>query len=214
VASCRHGRPGSAQRAGISPVAATAAALLGQLAFIGMGLVFVAALLPSWFGPGAVLGALALAALTVGVFVISDTKRGSALRHRLLARAGPRIASAGALLDNLNARKAALWWAAYGASWVLLGGSFALFVIAFAPERAEHYRQFAGTVAVSYLSGLILFTPAGIGVRELGMFALLTPIITAPAAVVVAAASRLWFTAAELLPLAALPVLPDQGGKA
>jgi uncharacterized membrane protein YbhN (UPF0104 family) len=94
------------------------------------------------------------------------------------------------------------------------GRSFALFVIAFTPEASQHYRQFAGTVAVSYLSGLLLFTPAGIGVRELSMFALLTPLITAPAAVVVSAASRLWFTAAELLPLAVLPLLRDRTGAA
>jgi uncharacterized membrane protein YbhN (UPF0104 family) len=200
-----------AQRAGISAVAATAASLLGQLAFLSMGLVFLAALLPSWWGREAVFAAVVLAAFTIALFVISDTRRGATLRHRILNRLGPRIASAGALLDNLNTRRAAVWWLVYGLSWVLLGASFALFVVAFTPDRTEHYREFAGAVAVSYLSGLILFTPAGLGVRELTMIALLTPLITAPAAVVVSAASRLWFTAAELLPLAALPVLRDQG---
>lgn len=35
------------------------------------------------------------------------------------------------------------------------------------------------------------------------------PAVPASAALVVAVASRIWFTAAELLPLALLPVLPD-----
>ena len=201
-----------AQRAGVSPVAATAAALVGQLAFLSMGMVFLAALLPSLYGPLAGIGAAVLFAAAVVLFILADTARGAALRHRLLSKLGPRFAAAGELLDQLKARRAAAWWIGYGISWLMLGGSFALFVIAFAPDQAEHYRLFAGTVAVSYLGGLLLFTPAGIGVREAAMLTLLTPVITAPAAVVVSAASRLWFTAAELLPLAVLPVVDDRGG--
>ena len=201
-----------AQRAGVSPVAATAAALVGQLAFLSMGMVFLAALLPSLYGPLAGVGALVLFALAVVLFILGDTARGAALRQRVLSRLGPRFAAAGELLDQLNARRAAVWWIAYGISWLMLGGSFALFVTAFAPEQAGHYRLFAGTVAASYLGGLLLFTPAGIGVREVAMLTLLTPVLTLPAAVVVSAASRLWFTAAELLPLAALPLLHDRAG--
>jgi glycosyltransferase 2 family protein len=202
-----------AQRAGISPVAATAASLLGQLAFLSMGLVFLAALLPS-YGRYAGLGAVVLLSIAIALFVLSDTKRGAALRHRLLSKLPPRIASAGELLDQLSARHAVIWWLAYGFTWILLGAAFALFVIAFVPAQAGHYRTFAGTVAVSYLWGLLLFMPAGLGVREAFIITLLTPAITAPAAILVSAASRLWFTAAELLPLGALPLLGERGGAA
>jgi Lysylphosphatidylglycerol synthase TM region len=203
-----------AQRAGISPVAATAAALLGQLAFMSMGLVFLAALLPSLYGRAAILGAVLLLSLAIALFVLGDTDRGKAVRHRVLLKLGPRIAAAGQLLDQLSARRAAVWWVAYGFTWVLLGGAFALFVIAFTPQQAGEYRLFAGTVAASYLWGLLLFLPAGLGVREGVMILLLTPVITAPGAVIVSAASRLWFTVAELLPLSALPLLPQRGGPA
>jgi hypothetical protein len=40
------------------------------------------------------------------------------------------------------------------------------------------------------------------------MTVLLSEVMPAPAALVIAVASRLWFTAAELLPLAAVPLLP------
>lgn len=196
-----------AQRAGISAVAATAAALLGQLAFLSMGMVFLAALLPSLYGRWAGWSAVLLFAIALVLFVLSDTRRGAAWRHRLLSRLGPRIAEAGALLDQLTARRAAWWWLAYGFSWVLLGAAFACFVISFVPARADQYRHFAGTVAASYLVGLLLFTPAGIGTREGVMLLLLTPVISAPAAVLVSVASRIWFTVGELLPVAFIPWL-------
>jgi glycosyltransferase 2 family protein len=201
-----------AHRAGFSAVAATAASLVGQLAFMTTGVVFLALLLPSMLrGAAGLVGALLLA-LAVVVFVIAATDRGKALRHRLLQRLDPRLAQAGALFDRMKVRTALGWWALYGVSWVLIGSAFALFVVAFVPTELGHMRAFAGIGVVSYVLGYISFTPAGIGVREGVMLTLLTatfPASAAPAALLISIVSRLWFTAGELLPLAVIPVLPE-----
>ncbi len=198
-----------AQREGFSPVAATAASLVAQLAFLTSGVVFLALLLPALLKGTAALAAIGLLALGVVIFVVAATERGKKLRHKLLSRLGPRIAEAGALLDRMSVHSAFQWWVFYALSWVLLGAAFALFVIAFVPEQAHEYRQFAGIAAASYLIGYVLFTPAGIGTRELSMMALLATLMPPAAALLVSIVSRLWFTLAELLPLAAIPLLPD-----
>jgi hypothetical protein len=210
-----------AQRAGIEPVAATAAHLLGNLGFMTMGMIFLAVLLPSEYGWEAAVAALALIAIAVAVFVVGATERGKELRHRMLSRVGAKVAEAATLLDRVTLSRASAWWVAYGLSWVVLGAAFALFVDAFVPSASEHALRIAGVVAASYLAGFLLFTPAGIGVREGAMVPLLAAVIPFPAAVLVSITSRIWFTIGELLPLVFLPLLPapvalpaDQKGKA
>jgi uncharacterized membrane protein YbhN (UPF0104 family) len=84
-----------------------------------------------------------------------------------------------------------------------------LFVAAFEPATTANPRFVAGTVAAAYLVGYLFFVvPAGIGVLEGAMVLLLAQVMPHPAgALVVGALSRVWFTAAELLPLALLPAL-------
>lgn len=209
-----------AKRFGIAPLAATAAHLLGNLGFLTMGMIVLAALLPAEYGWGASLAALGLIALAATLFVIGGTERGKQYRHALLARFGPKVADAATLLDRLTLDRAAGWWAGYGFSWIILGGAFVVFVNAFVPGSSAYSLRLAGTVAASYLVGYLFFTPAGIGVREGVMLTLLATVIPMPAAVLVSITSRIWFTLAELLPLAVTPLLPqpaapaNQAGKA
>src|SRR5688572_25618850 len=132
-----------AQRAGVSAVAATAASLLGQLGFMTMGMIFLAILLPSQYGGNAAIAALGLIALAVAIFIVGGTERGRQVRHRALMRLGPRIADAAALLDRVTLRRATVWWAAYGFSWIVLGAAFAVFAAAFVPGSLEHPQQLA-----------------------------------------------------------------------
>jgi glycosyltransferase 2 family protein len=73
----------------------------------------------------------------------------------------------------------------------------------------EAPRYVGGTVAAAYLVGyLFVIVPAGIGVREGAMLLLLQQAMPqAGAAIVISVLSRVWFTAAELVPLALLPWL-------
>lgn len=191
-------------RAGLPPVGATAAALLGQLAFLLSGALFLAIAMPT--GRGAVAAAVGLLGALAALFVVRSAP-GRRLSAALRARV-PRLAPALDLAAGVQPLHAVRWAVAYALTWVLLGGAFVLFVISFYPDAGGHLRYVAGTVAASYLGGYIaVFAPAGIGVREGLMGVLLADVMPAPAALVVSLASRLWFTAVELLPLLALPLL-------
>ncbi len=200
----------------VPPLAATASAVLGQIGFLTTGLLFLALTLPSYGGLGsAILAALAaLAALVAGIFFLSASGPGARLRHLVAHHVGERAARAFEIFDRIRPRTALVWGLGYLLAWALLGLAFATFVAAFVPVTTRELRLLGGTVAASYLAGyLFLVAPAGIGVREGVMTALLSGVMPAPAALVVAVVSRIWFTAAEILPLALLPVLPAARGR-
>jgi hypothetical protein len=189
-----------AQRAGISAVAATAATLLAQFAFMTAGLLYLAVMLPSWGGATPiVLTAVALIAVALSYQA----------RH-WAARKVKRLQPAIDMLDRLSAASALNWWLAYAVSWIILAAAFVLFTSAFVTLDWAQQRHVAGTVAASYLGGLLaVFSIAGLGVREALMGSLLLTVMPAPAALVVSVASRLWFLAGELVPLSFIPLLRD-----
>lgn len=216
-----------AGRAGLPPIKATAAAVLGSFAFLTTGMLFLGLTLPEWrlavqdsggdmpatlpLAMGAALLALSGAVL----WLLVATPLGHGFRVRVVRVLGPRLgermASAFTLADRVNPRNAAWWAAGYALSWVVLGAAFALFAISFYPEAAAWPRYLAGTVAAAYLIGyLVVVVPAGIGVRELAMLVLLHQVMPAAgAALVVSVLSRVWFTVAEIAPLLFLPLLSD-----
>ena len=200
---------------GIPAAPAAACAALGYFGFLATGVLLLAALLPGeGRGAPAAMGAGALVALAAGTWMLVATPAGHRLRvwiaHRLGPRIGPRIATTLELADHVRPRDAALWFAGYGGTWVLLGIGFSVFVTAFVPAAISESRYLAGAFAASYLAGLLLLVPAGLGVREFTMIGLLTTVIPVGAATLVAAGSRIWFTLAELLPLLLIPLLPDR----
>lgn len=200
-----------ARRAGVSGVGAVGSAVVGQLAFLSTGAALAAALLPQWFDPRPVLVVIAAAAIAVVTVVIAGRSGfGAAIGRWANARWGERWSDVANTLRGVRPRQLAGWILAYGASWIVLGGAFTLFVMAFAHGAAVGMLQMTGTIAAAYLVGYAaVFAPAGIGVREGFLSLLLTQIMPAPAAAVVAVSSRLWFTAAELLLVAMLPLLPS-----
>jgi hypothetical protein len=207
-----------AQRAGLPPGTAMGAALLGQFAFLTTGLLLLALLLPSYaeFWP-ALIGTAAIAAAAATMYALVATPLGHRAREAVLRRAAfarARLASAFAIADRVRFRHAVRWELLYAATWLLLGLAFAVFVSAFVPaiRSLDGMRFLAGVLAASYLAGyVVVVMPAGVGVREATMTLLLTQHAAMPAsaAVVVTVASRIWFTAAELLPLVLVPLLPD-----
>lgn len=208
-------------REGLPAAPAAASAVLGQLGFLTTGLLLLAAVLPTGrLGVPALLGAAVLLLVTGAVWILLATTLGHPLRQQLVRRfghrLGPRLSGTFELAERIRPRDAALWAAAYAATWVVLGAAFSLFTAAFVPGVFDHSRELGATVAASYLAGYLSFMPGGIGVRELTMAGMLseTAAVPASAAVLVAAASRIWFTAAELLPLALVPALPAGTGNA
>lgn len=201
-----------AKRAGIPALGATVAAGIAQAAFLAAGVLFLTIMLPAWAGPLPALAAgLALVVIAGMLFWAYSTASGSRLRARLAARFGPRAEATLDLMSRIRPRQAMIWAVAYSALWIGMGVAFALFASAFvAPTDTGEVRHLAGTVAAAYLGGYIaVFAPGGIGVREAFMSALLAQIMPVSAALVISIASRVWFTAAELIPLAAIPFLRD-----
>ena len=183
-----------AQRAGISAVAATAASMFAQLAFITSGLVYLTVMLPAWGGLTPIF-ALAVTLALVEVAYLS--------RHWLAQRV-KRLQPAVDMLDRLTLLQALKWWLLYGISWIVLGLAFVVFTSAFVSLDAVQQREVAGAIAAAYLGGLLaFFSVAGLGVREavLGTLLLSAMPNAAPAAAVIAVSSRLWFTIGELLPI-------------
>ena len=183
-----------AQRAGLSAIAATAASLIAQLAFITSGLFYLAIVLPAaWGGVLPIMIAIAALLIAFGSF---------ATRH-WIAEHVKRLKPAADMLDRIRGRVALEWWVGYAISWVVLGGAFVLFATAFVPLDTRQQLEVAGAVAAAYLGGLLIFiSVAGLGVREAVMGTLLLEAgIPAAAALVISVASRVWFTAGELLPI-------------
>lgn len=181
-----------AQRAGISAVAATAASIVAQLAFITSGLIYLAIVLPAW-------GGIAPLVMAVGGVVLAATAYRA--RHWVALKI-KQLTPAVAMIDRITVRNALQWWLVYGVSWIILGAAFVLFTWAFVPLDLQAQRHVAGTVAAAYLGGLLaFFSVAGLGVREALMGSLLVTVMPAPAALVVSVASRVWFTMGELIPI-------------
>jgi hypothetical protein len=183
-----------AQRAGISAVAATAASMFAQFAFITSGLIYLAIVMPGWGGATPFI-ALAVTLALVEVAYLS---------RQWLARRIKRLQPAVDMLDRMTMGQAIKWWLAYGLSWIVLGLAFVLFTSAFVSLDLTQQRLVAGAIAAAYLGGLLaFFSVAGLGVREavLGSLLLTAMPNAAAAAAVIAVASRLWFTIGELLPI-------------
>jgi glycosyltransferase 2 family protein len=202
-----------AQREGFPATAATAALLVKDLAVLTGGMVLLSVLLPGRLdgelSRERVILAVALLGVAIALFIFTLTNAGRAIRHRLLSKLGPRIAEAGAMLDRLTLKHAVEAFLMCLASWIFVAFAFDLFVGAFVPGELPAL-SLAGVVIASYIGGYIALMPAGAGAREGLMLLLLTPIITAPAALIVSILSRLWFTAGEMLPLLVIPVLPNR----
>jgi glycosyltransferase 2 family protein len=92
----------------------------------------------------------------------------------------------------------------YAATWLLSGLAMAFMVASVEPvSLASQTVYLAGVSAVgAIVTVLAFFTPSGLGAREGAMFALLTPIVSAPAALVAVALSRIVITVSELVILA------------
>jgi hypothetical protein len=85
-------------------------------------------------------------------------------------------------------------------TWLLYGGAYWLFVTSLTPLRAGSLAPLVGVNALSFLAGfVVLFAPAGLGVRETTMTVLLGPLVPAGVAAVIALLSRLWTVAAEII---------------
>jgi glycosyltransferase 2 family protein len=100
----------------------------------------------------------------------------------------------------LAVRIAAKTTALYAGTWVLISFSFWMAARALVDVSAARLPVYGGAFAVAWIVGLVaIYAPGGIGVREVLLVAILRPRIGTADAVLVATASRVVFTAADLL---------------
>jgi len=98
--------------------------------------------------------------------------------------------------------------------WVVFGLAFWLFLLSIAPDADISPIAAIGVFVISYQIGyLAIFSPGGVGVRELVMTAMLATYV-GPIAPAVAVASRLWNLVSEIIAsLVALKIDPGEGVK-
>lgn len=139
-------------------------------------------------GPVGIVGILAVALLLVHPAVIGGMVRIVAR----LSRKGT-LVWGGSWLDGVELLILSIL------GWALYGGAFVLFAAAIVELPSGAALPLAGVNALSFLAGyLVVFAPAGLGVREVSMTVLLAGFLPAGVAALLAVASRLWTVAAEL----------------
>jgi hypothetical protein len=182
-----------AQRAGVRPWAAAGSAVVVQFLAIATGALVTVLFAPHFSHPLLVGAAGAATALGTAVLAWPATAAAAA---RTLSRITGRTVElhavrAGPLL--LAAAITAAAWAAYGLALVYC-------VDGLAGRQGLDARTAVGVFTGSYLAGLInVFTPGGLGTRELILVTWLSGPIGPAAAAVVTIGSRLLMTVTELL---------------
>ena len=189
-----------AQRAGVSPIAATGSAILNVVVNLIAGFGVVAAFGSSLLRLDAVGGlrasvlfiSLCLTALVAMPLLLPSVLRvlSDATGRDLNIGKLPRRAVVLSLVGNVVA-------------WLLYGLAFAMFARGVLGNSEGPLTAYIAVYALSYLVGyLVLFAPAGVGVREAAMIALLPAARLADPtqAAILAVTSRLWLTALEIAP--------------
>jgi uncharacterized membrane protein YbhN (UPF0104 family) len=190
------------EKAGVPSAAALGAAVVMQVLSIGAGVGVAAFAIGRELHaarPDAGIGLSLLGVAALGSLVVIHSRTALRILWRVLRRNDPPPTPPAwsALLEAALINGAA--WVGYGvALWALGRGVL--------PETTLPLRLAIGVYAVSYIAGyLAVFTPGGIGVREVFITALLTPTLGAPAAIALSIASRLAVTVTQAG--AALPFL-------
>lgn len=181
---------------GVPAATATGAAVLGQgLAVVAASSIGLGALLTGSDAQrqaGMVLGVLI--AIGVGLMAVPAVfQRGAALWFRL-ARTDPP--------ESLGSAHGLRWLLLYLVNWMGYALSFWLLVTSFG--MSVPLIPTASAFAAAYVLGyLMIFAPAGLGVREGFLVAFLTPHIGVANAGAISLIQRIWITGVEVVPAAA-----------
>lgn len=209
-----------ARREGVAPGTAMGAAVVGQ----GVALLGATAVgLGAFFGPNTAYRTVGwIGAGVTLLFVAATSVPASA---RALEDLWRRLAGAetGADAPDPAARPGfgLRWTGAYAVNWGVYAVAFWLLFLGL--EGWTPFLTVGPAFAAAYLVGyLVLFAPAGVGIRESALVVFLLPVLPRDAAFALALAARLWTTVVEVVPAAILALaearrrppadaLPDPG---
>jgi len=184
-----------AKQRGVPGPTATAAAILGQgialaaATLVGLGGVWALADGAAWrWGvPLVLLGGMAVGLMPPVFAAVTRSW------FRLAKTPEP---------DDLTPKQAIGWLVLGLLSWLLY--AFAFWVMVLGLGLKPTLLSTASAFAAAYVSGyVVVFAPAGVGVREAALVFLLAPQFGASGAVAVALTQRLWTTVIEVIPAAA-----------
>lgn len=196
-----------ARRRGVPATTATAAAVLGQgIALVAATLVGLGALAggPPRFRSVGLAGAVIMGVVVLVGLLPPVFRRVAALWFRLARQEAP---------PGLGSVHAVRWLLYYTANWALYAFSF--WVLAASFGHAGRILPVASAFAAAYVLGYVMiFAPAGVGVREGFLVAFLTPQIGAAPSGVLAVVARIWTTLVELVPAGAFWLRSLAGGDA
>ncbi len=188
-----------ARSANVSPIAASGSAILGTLVNVLAGFVIVLvsgrALLERQYagasGPSQIIVVVALAVLLGAPWIVP---RLAPFAARVLRRPVTTTLPVSAVVYSLTGNCIA---------WLLYGFAFQLFANGMLGRSAGSYSLYLAAYTISYLAGYLAFiVPAGAGVRELSLIALLefAALATPTEAALLALTSRVWLTILEVTP--------------
>jgi hypothetical protein len=189
-----------AQRAGVSPVAATGSAVLGTAVNIAAGFLVVMAtgwrLLELPYAGAPAIAATIVVAIALGLLLVP-----------WLAPKALRIAerAAGSAVVVTMPPRRAVVYAVVGnvAGWILYGLAFQMLTRALLGTTTGGLASYVAVYTLSYLVGyLVLPAPAGVGFREASMITLMPAagLATAAQAAMLAIASRALLTILDIAP--------------
>jgi len=191
-----------ARKEGVNAPLATGAAIAGQaFAIVGATLVGGAALL----GGGQefrTTGTLVILAMLIGVVIASFpgvSRRLIALWFRILRSEPPEGVRFG---PGFTPR----WVVLYTLNWVVYVVAFRVFVLSFGLPGT--FMETAPAFAAAYVVGYVMvFSPAGLGIREGVLTFFLAPVTGHGAAAAISILARVWTTVVEVLPAGVLWLL-------
>lgn len=178
-------------------VSATSAVIMQGMGLLAAGAIGLGAFAggPAPLSPWGLAGAGVAASLLLLVLAVPPLFHAAvALWFRIVRTRPP---------ANLTAALVLRWLLQVAGAWVAMGASFWILAASLGMELSPVH---AGSAfAAAYVAGyLMLFAPAGVGVREGFLVAILAPALGSGPATVLAIAARLWMTAAEVIPAAIL----------
>lgn len=189
---------------GVSPLAATATVLLEQVVLLITGLLVIAALTPAVLHAAWWQAALAAAA-ALGTIGLLLPRHGGRL-GRWLERWVPGVRL---LWSGITPARLAVFAAGLVVPWLLHGIAFRLLAMGLFGAAPPSWSFYIAAFTGSYVAGVIaVFAPAGLLVREAALITFLSPVLGSGDAVILAAASRIWLTALEVLGALAVLMLP------
>ena len=182
---------------GVPGVVATGAAVLGHgIALVAATLIGLAVLLdiPGPLRPWGFAAAAGAVALVVLIAIPSTFRSGVGLWFRMTRTEAPEA------LESLHGLR---WLSMYLLNWLAYALSFWLLVVSFQADAP--LVPIATAYAAAYVLGyLMMFAPAGVGVREGVLIVFLTPHLGVGPAGAIAVIARVWTTVVEVVPAAAL----------